>query len=117
MAEKSNWQNTGSFANVRLSDEEMSNYDAWVRKSAPDVTEALALLLAEGYKLSLAVVGETGGVRCTLTQPERKHRNYDLILSSFGNNAEDAILLSIYKTNVMYPSERLPESRGTGRRG
>lgn len=117
MAANSNWQNTGTFANVRLSDEEMSEYDEWVRKQAPDITETLSLLLAEGYKISLGAVAETSGVRCTLTQPEKKHHNHDLILSSFGNDAEDAILLSIYKTNVMYPNERLPESKGTGRRG
>ena len=106
---KNSWgESNGEFAQVTLTNADKAKFDAWLKSDAPDELEAWKWLMDDSYRVSGKFDYNSNCYMVTLTQQDNKHRNFGVVVTSRSTDPAEAILLSLFKVEVMFAGERLP---------
>ena len=109
MAGKSRrFSNDASYAAVRISDDEKSDFLEYFATSQDDAEEIILEALREGYRFSLKYDFNSRCVQCSTTQQEDRHKNSGVILISRGNDPVETLFMNLYKLYRLYPVDPLP---------
>lgn len=108
------WNNDAKFAEVRLNKADSDAFSAWLTNAAPSGIECLGWMCDDSYRVSVKYDYHNNCYVCSLTQQDPKHRNNGLVIVSRADSAETAIQMSLYKIEVMFQGQRLPDSSENG---
>lgn len=122
MARKSQENGTAwgdiQFAKWSWTKENDDGYESWLREKAPDFAEAVTWLVDAEYKVSISWDTQSEAYKCSATGTGRKNPNEGICITSWAESADDAVLITIYKIDVIFEGKRAPTSgSGKGRRG
>lgn len=107
-----------SFAKWAWNAENDEAYEEWVKHNAPDGTEALSYLVEQGYRVTISFDHDSGSPKVSATGMGKKHVNENICITSWGNDVEDCILLTIFKIDILFEGKTAPTSTksNSGRR-
>ena len=94
------------FVNVTLDKSDRESFVAWYENAMADVDTHVADLLSRSYKMSLSDDQSNDCVICTLTCKDDRSPNHNYSMSSRAGNWLEAVMLSVYKTNILYPEKK-----------
>jgi len=112
------WNSEIQFAKTEWNNTIEAQYEAWLKHDAPSLEEALKWLVEASYRVSIVADGDGGSVKCSATGYGHKHVNENICITSWGNDPEDAALITLFKIGVLYEGKTAPLSGSTkgGRR-
>jgi len=112
------WNSEIQFAKTEWNNQIEAQYEQWLKHDAPGIEEALKWLVEANYRTSVVADGDNGSVKCSATGYGHKHVNENICITSWGNDPEDAILITLFKIGVLYEGKTAPLSGSTkgGRR-
>lgn len=100
------WNSEVSFVNYSWTVQDDADYEAWLKKEAPDAWEAADLLIYEGYRISMGWDDSSRTNRVTLICNSPKHPHDGHGFSSWAESTEDALLTCFYKVKVLFAGIR-----------
>lgn len=98
-----NW--SVDFVAIPLLADQKDSFIAWAEEASGDVETWVAQLIGTGYKISLTLDSVNNCVICTATCREERSPNNGLAMSSRSADWLEALLLTVYKTLVLYPEK------------
>jgi len=96
------------FARCDLTRDDKPAFDDWLKKSAPEVMEALDIAVDDGYRVTFKLDEKNACVMCSWGQVGTKHKNSGIVLISRSDHPEEAFLLCFYKTYVLFSEVSYP---------
>jgi hypothetical protein len=106
------------FAQWNWNEETDHAYNEWLKSHAPDLGEALTYLVEQSYRVTISFDHDSGSPKVSATGIGKKHVNENICITSWGEDTEDCILLTIFKIDVLFEGKTAPTrgERKTGRR-
>ena len=107
------WQgnNNLEFASFSWNKEIEADYERWIKENAPDFAEGAAYLVNAGYSIKFSPPDDNGSYKVSATGISPSNPNKDMCITSWGNDSEDALLITVYKVDVIYQGHRAEASR------
>jgi hypothetical protein len=107
--DKTAWNSADvQYASVTLSEADKAAFNAWFGEAEGDFEVWLENLVNQSYRVSVKYDYNNNCFQATLTQQDTKHVNNGLTIISRASSSVEAVLMSAYKVDVMYPDQRLP---------
>jgi hypothetical protein len=107
--DKTAWNSADvQYASVTLSEADKAAFNAWFGEAEGDFEVWLENLVNQSYRVSVKYDYNNNCFQATLTQQDAKHVNSGLTIISRASSSVEAVLMSAYKVDVMYPDQRLP---------
>ena len=97
MVRKFDW----SILNTRLSAEQASNFEAWMRQNKPEPEELVTTLCGSGYKVSISWVDSSNSFVVTVSG-RTEGRNMKKSIQSWSDDPIEALALCEFKRNVIF---------------
>jgi hypothetical protein len=101
------------FAAITLSKDEKAVAKSWVDMHIADCETYWVNLGVNGWKQSSTYDSENDCWIVSMTQRDETHMNYDVCVTSRADNPIEALMLTIYKVEVLYCGVKLPTERET----
>lgn len=96
------------FARWTWNEENDTAYEDWIKHQAPDGAEALSYLVEQGYRVTVSFDHDSNSPKVSATGLGKKHVNENICITSWGNDVEDCILLTIFKIDVLFEGRTAP---------
>lgn len=100
---KQDWE--VEFISIPLLSDVKEAFEAWASEAQADIEVWIAQLLGMGYKLSLTLDVSNNCVIVTATCKEAKSPNKGYAVSSRSDSWLEALMITIYKTIILYPEK------------
>lgn len=100
---KNDW--SVEFVALPLMADQKDSFIAWAEEASADVEVFVAQLLGTGYKLSMTLDATNNCVIVTATCKEERSPNSGYAMSSRSDTWLEALLMTVYKTIVLYPEK------------
>lgn len=117
---KSNGNGWGDlkFAKWEWNNETDVLYEQWLKNTAPDLGEGLAYLVTQGYRVTCSFDNDSGSPKVSATGTGKRHVNENICITSWGDDVEDCILVTIFKIDVLFEGKTAPtrSEKRSGRR-
>lgn len=110
-----NWGDL-KFAKWEWNNETDEAYSAWLKNTAPDLGEGLSYLVEQGYRVTCSFDVDSNSPKVSATGIGKKHVNENICITSWGEDVEDCILITIFKIDVLFEGKTAP-TRGEKRTG
>lgn len=91
------------FISLPLLADQKESFIAWSQEASADVEIFVAQLLGTGYKLSMTLDATNNCIIATATCKEERSPNNGYAMSSRSDTWLEALLMTVYKTVVLYP--------------
>lgn len=108
MAKKKFTGFTTKFAAIRLDATEKKAFKKWCEENAADGDVYYVELIRAGWKGSTRYDDENDCFVWSMTQMSERDVNHDVCVTSRSDNMYEAMMLGIYKINVMFQGKKLP---------
>lgn len=100
---KNDW--SVEFISLPLVTDQKDSFIAWAQEASADIEVFVAQLLGSGYKLSMTLDATNNCVIVTATCKEERSPNNGYAMSSRSDTWLEALLMTVYKTIVLYPEK------------
>ncbi len=90
------------FIRYKLSDAEKKHYKGWVGEFKDDIMSMLSQLVDSGHKVSLSFDGKNDTYICSVTCNDSKQPHADCCMVSRAGAPDDALLVALYKSHVIF---------------
>lgn len=104
--------NNTQFAMVRLSEADRTEFHSWWNAKGFDGGLEISTFIANGWKTSLTWDDANKCFICASTCKDERSVNANVCVTSRSDDYTEALLLNVYKVNVMYKNAPLPTERG-----
>lgn len=104
------------FAAFSWNKELEAKYEEWIKSDAPDGIEAISYLVNAGYSIKFSPADDHGSYKVSATGVTKICPNENVCITSWGNDSEDGLLITLYKIAVVFDGRRAPIS-GVGSGG
>lgn len=96
------------FAAVSLDKANKERFHVWFETNSSDVETYLHNLATEGWKTSFSWDQENDCFLASATMRDEDHVNYDICVTSRSGNLVEALMLNVFKIDVMHEGAKLP---------
>lgn len=100
---KADW--SVEFVSLPLMSDQKDSFIAWSQEASADIEIFVSQLLGTGYKLSMTLDATNNCVIVTATCKEDRSPNSGYAMSSRSDTWLEALLMTVYKTIVLYPEK------------
>lgn len=87
---------------TKLSDVQLAEYDEWLTKNSKQFSKLYAGALLDSIKIGVSWDAYNNCFICSFTQKDEDNVNHGKCLLSRSMEWEDAVLLNVYKSEVVY---------------
>lgn len=93
-----NW----NLINVRLDETHTADLANFVKSLDGDATEALRIMLEDGYKVSVSYIEKNEAFCVTISGREGMKYNSNSSMSSFSDDLQEAIFMTAFKHGILF---------------
>lgn len=109
---KSNgWQGTTRFCAISLDTAGKELAKKWLSTNGKDIDVLATDLVRAGWKSTFTWDADNDCFIASSTQRYEDDKNYDVCVTSRAGTMWDALMLNVYKINVLYKDQKLPTER------
>lgn len=96
------------FSTARLTESDSKDFAKWCEGQIEDLMLGVIHLVAGGWKMSLTWDDINDCFIASVTCKDEKNRNHNVCVSSRSDNAIEAMLMNVYKIDVLHKNEKMP---------
>jgi len=90
-----------TFVQYRLNAQEKKDFAEWKEKEAPRLEDMLVMAIEKGYKMSVSWDDQHQCFIGSMTCKDGGHGNHNMCMTSRDNQWYSALLMNVYKTDVL----------------
>lgn len=109
--DKTAWAET-KFAQVTLTADQKDEFHRWWNQKAFDVPLEISTMIANGWKAGLTWDDANKCFIASATCKDERSVNANVCVTSRSDDYTEALLLNVYKVNVLFKNQPLPTERG-----